>query len=411
MICMKNVNIFKSRPILVGSLSLLVFLICSNHFLIRVGLNPSVIIGLTAIIVFLSLAKEARNFLSSSFEKPKKNLLPLCILFFSFTGIIFHFENTIEIGLFIILFFSIYFIFKNQDTNLNNFMANLMICSGVFMSIGVLIALFESMILSSKLFYHIFDDYPYIDQRFIFSGFGFNHNFSAYIIVVAQSFLFLSTTAIMKNLRTYLTILFLLALLITGAKIAVLFISLAICNYFIKDKIKKYSINIILIALYLFTSHIVIAFHGNYELGSMHYRELLFSFGGIDFILSNYGYMKTAYFIELKNNFFLPVSLREITQTVNFDPHSLIYSLIILGGFPLLFSVFLFIVIGIFENFRIIEQIHPNYYFCGLISIITETFVWDSNNSIFFWIIILYAITISKNSYPPDNKSSISINS
>lgn len=411
MICMKNVNIFKSRPILVGSLSLLVFLICSNHFLIRVGLDPSVIIGLTAIIVFLSLAKETRNFLSSSFEKPKKNLLPLCILFFSFTGIIFHFENTIEIGLFIILFFSIYFIFKNQDTNLNNFMANLMICSGVFMSIGVLIALFESMILSSKLFYHIFDDYPYIDQRFIFSGFGFNHNFSAYIIVVAQSFLFLSTTAIMKNLRTYLTILFLLALLITGAKIAVLFISLAICNYFIKDKIKKYSINIILIALYLFTSHIVISFHGNYELGSMHYRELLFSFGGIDFILGNYGYMKTAYFIELKNNFFLPVSLREITQTVNFDPHSLIYSLIILGGFPLLFSVLLFIVIGIFENFRIIEQIHPNYYFCGLISIITETFVWDSNNSIFFWIIILYAITISKNSYPPDNKSSISINS
>ena len=182
-------------------MSLLVFLICSNHFLIRVGLDPSVVIGLTAIIVFLSLAKEARNFLLASFEEPKKNLLPLCILFFSFTGIIFHFENIIEIGLFIILFFAIYFIFKNQDTNLNNFMANLMICSGVFMSIGVLIALFESVFLSSKLFYHIYDNYPYIDQKYTYSGFGFNHNFSAYIIVVAQSFLFLSTSELMKNLR------------------------------------------------------------------------------------------------------------------------------------------------------------------------------------------------------------------
>jgi len=268
------------------------------------------------------------------------------------------------------------------------------------MSIGVLIGLFESMFLSSKLFYHIFDNYPYIGQKSIYSGFGFNHNFSAYIIVVAQSFLFLSTSELMKNLRMYLTVLFLLALLITGAKIAVLFIVLVICNYFIEDKIKKNLMNIILIALYLFASHIVISFHGSYELGSMHYKELLFSIGGIDFILNNYGYMKAAYFIELKDNFFLPANLKDITQTLNADPHSLIYSLIILGGFPLAFSVFILIVKGIYKNFRIIEERYPSYYFCGLISVITETFVWDANNSIFFWIIILYAITISKNSYP-----------
>jgi hypothetical protein len=29
--------------------------------------------------------------------------------------------------------------------------------------------------------------------------------------------------------------------------------------------------------------------------------------------------------------------------------------------------------------------------------------MWDASNSIFFWIIILYAITISKDSCPPDN--------
>ena len=406
----EKVNIFKSRPILVGSLSLLVLLICCNHFLIRVGFDQSVLIGLTALIVFFSLAKEAKTFLLNSLEETRKYFLILCILFFSCAGIIFHFENTIEIGLFVILFFSIYLIFKNQDTNVNNFMANLMICSGVFMSIGVLIGLFESIFLSSKFFYHIFYSYPYVDQRFLYAGFGFNHNYSAYIIIVAQSFLFLSTSTVMKNLRIYLTILLLLALLITGAKIAVLFISLAVCNYFIQDKIKKNAMIIILVALYLFASHIVISFHDSYELGSIHYRKLLFSVGGIDCILNNYGYLKTAYFMELKDNFFLPANLKDIAHTLNADPHSLIYSLIILGGFPLAFSVLVLIVKGIYKNFRIIEERYPSYYFCGLISVITETFVWDANNSIFFWVIILYAITISKDSYPSDNGSTISIN-
>ena len=58
----------------------------------------------------------------------------------------------------------------------------------------------------------------------------------------------------MKNIRTVLTVLFLLALLVAGAKIVVLFISLVVCNYFIKDKIKKNLLNIILIALYLLAS-------------------------------------------------------------------------------------------------------------------------------------------------------------
>ena len=400
-------NIFTSRPILVGSFALLALLTCSYHFLIRVGFNSSGLIALTALIVFLSLAKEIKTFVLGSLAEPGKNFLILCILFFSFAGIIFHFENTLEIGLFGFLFFSIYLILRNQDNDLNNFIANLMICSGVFMSIGVLIGLCEYLFLSSNLFYHFsvseaksMGNYPYIGQRVIFSGFEYNHNFSAYIIVVAQSFLFLSTSVFMKHLRTYLTVLFLLALLVTGAKIVVLFISLAICNYFIKDKIKKNVLNIILIALYLLASHIVIALHDSYELGSSHYRELLFSVGGIDFVLGNYGYLKATYFIELKNNFFLPVDLRDITQVMNADPHSLIYSLIILGGFPLALSVLVFLVKGIYKNFRIIQERYPNYYFCGLTAMITETFVWDAINSLFFWVIILYAITISKNSYP-----------
>ena len=406
-------NIFKSRPILVSSLALLVLLTCSHSFLVRIGFNPTDLRTLTALIVFLSLAKEAKTFVLGSLAEPRKNFLILCILVFSFVGIIFHLENTWkEIALFGFLFFSIYLILRNQDNDLNNFIANLMICSGVFISISVFFGLFEYLFLSSNLFHHTidatgygYDNYPYMDKRIVFSGFEYNYNFAAYTIIVAQSFLFLSTSDFMKNLRTALTVLFLLALLVLGAKIVVLFISLVVCNYFIKDKIKKNLLNIMLIALYLFASHIVIVFHDSYELGSVHYRELLFSIGDIDFILGNYGFLKAAYFIELKNNFFLPVDLREFQQTLGpiSDPHFLIYTLIYLGGFPLAASVLVFLVKGIYKNFRIIQERHPNFYFCGLIAIITETFVWDAINSLFFWVIILYAITISKNSYPSNN--------
>ncbi len=398
-----KVNIFKSRPVLAGSLALLVLLTCSYHFLVKIGFNPINLKVLTALIVFLSLAKEIKTFVLNSLAEPREHFLILCILFFSFTGIIFHFENTWkEIGLFGFLFFSIYLIFRNQDNNLNDYIVNLMICAGVFISIGVLIGLFESTFLSSKLFYSIYKDYAYIDQKVDYSGFGYNYNFSAYIIIVAQSFLFLSTSVFVKNLRTYLTVLFLLALLIAGAKIVVLFISLAICNYFIKRIKLRHLLNIILIALYLFASHIVIAFHGSYELGSSyHYRELLFSIGDIDFVLGTYGYLKAAYFIELKNNFFLPVDLREFQQITG-DPHFMIHTLIYLGGLPLALSVLVFLAKGIYRNLGIIKERYPNYYYCGLIAMITETFVWDAINSLFFWVIILYAVTISKKSYPSE---------
>ena len=403
------VNIFKSRPFLLSSLSSLLLLACIYHFIYRLGLNLSGLVAIFGFIFFISLQKEIKAFFLESIEK-RSNLLILCILFFSGLGVILNFGNVVEIGFFITLFFSFYLIFKGKDNILKNFIFNLVIFSGVLMSVGVLIGLFESIFLSSKLFYQIYDDYPYVDQKFIFSGFGYNHNFSAIIIVVAQSFLFLSSSAVMKNLRKYLTVLFLLALVITGARIFVLFISLIICNYFIQDKIKKNVVNIILVTLYLLAAHIVISFDGSNRVGSIHYNELLFSVVGIDFIQGVYGFIKVEYFFELKDNFFLPTNLKDITQILNFDPHNLIFSLIILGGFPLMLSVLIFLAKGIYENFRVIEEKYPNYYFCGLISIITETFLYDSANSIFFWIIILYAITISKDSYPSNARAKISIN-
>ena len=190
------------------------------------------------------------------------------------------------------------------------------------MSVGVLTALFESIFLSSKLFYDIYDHgYPAIaDQKHFYKGFGSSHNFSAYIIVIALSFLSLSQSTLSRKLRNYLTLLFAFALLITGARIVFLFFSLIACNYFIKTRTNKYLISAILISLYLFLSHILIGVHGNYELGSVFYREVLFSIGNVDFILSYHGHMKLAYFAELKEHFFFPISLSEISQSLTIGP-------------------------------------------------------------------------------------------
>ena len=73
----------------------------------------------------------------------------------------------------------------------------------------------------------------------------------------------------------------------------------------------------------------------------------------------------------------------------------------ILGGFPLALSVLIFLVINVIKNFKLIEKKYPIYYFCGLICIFTEMIIWDANNSIFFWVIILYTITMSKDSDSP----------
>ena len=57
-----KVNIFKSRPILVGSFALLVLLTCSYHFLIRVDFNLSGLIALTALTVFCLWQKKQKYF-------------------------------------------------------------------------------------------------------------------------------------------------------------------------------------------------------------------------------------------------------------------------------------------------------------------------------------------------------------
>ena len=390
-------NILNRRPFVAVSFSVLFLSICSYHFAARVDINIAVLVILSGLLSLMSITDQVKGFVFSVAKNPKKHFLPLCVLVSAAGGLIINLANVVETSLFLTLFFLTYVIHFKKDSDVINFATKLVICSGVFMSFGVLTGFFESIFLSSKLFYHVPMGYPYfLSQKHIYSGFGFNQNYSAYIIIVALSFLFSSELNVSRKLRNYLALLFILALLITGARIVFLFFSLIAVNYFFKKSVNKCLIGLIFIALYLLFTHIIVGLPGTYELGTSHYRELLFSIGNIDFILGNYGHMKLAYFAELRESLFFPVNLKEVTQSIGTDPHSLFYSLIILGGPPLLLSIVVFLTLGILKNLTFIEQNYSKFYYCGLVSIITETLVWDATNSIFFWFIILYAITISK---------------
>jgi hypothetical protein len=250
------------------------------------------------------------------------------------------------------------------------------------------------------------DGYAYFDEKPAYSGFGFNHNYSANIIVIAQSFLFLSTSFTKKQ-KIFLTLLFLTALIITAAKIALLFLSLLVINFIFKQKTTKRILILGLVCAYLVLAHTVIALSGSYEIGSTHYQQLLFSFFGYDFVLGAYGHLKEVYFIALTENFFLPMSLLDLTEALDYEPHFLFFSLIILGGFPLCLSFYVFIAHRIYKRLKFFETKLPIYFFCGLIAIITESFLLDAYDSAFFWIIITYALTFSEDHSIPEKASKI----
>ena len=84
---------------------------------------------------------------------------------------------------------------------------------------------------------------------------------------------------------------------------------------------------------------------------------------------------------------------------------TLFFSFITLGGFPLCLSIFIFLTHGIYKSLRLIEANLPIYFFCGLIAIITESFLWDAYDSVFFWITISYALTFSEDRSIPEEGS------
>ena len=71
----EKVNIFKSRPVLAGSLVLFILLTCSHHFLVRLGFNPLNLRILTALILILSLAREIKTFVGRKKRREIEKLI------------------------------------------------------------------------------------------------------------------------------------------------------------------------------------------------------------------------------------------------------------------------------------------------------------------------------------------------
>ena len=145
-IIMNNVvNILSRRPFLALSLSVLLLSICTHHYLIRIGINITLLVVLAGLVTLISLVDEVKEFIVGFTKKPKKYFLLLCILVSALGGLIISSSNILETGLFLIVFYSTYLFYHSRDSDLINLINKLIIYSGVFMSFGVLIGLFESL--------------------------------------------------------------------------------------------------------------------------------------------------------------------------------------------------------------------------------------------------------------------------
>lgn len=392
-----QIHVNKRKPYFNIIFSIFFFLICTYHFLIRIGISPQPLILISIFFIFILLSREIQFIFYDVLKDPKKYIFIGCILISALGGIVITSSNYLEMGQFLSFFLLSFIIFKGKAEFLINSIVRLIICSGVIMSCGILIGLFEAFFLSSQHFYHFGGDYPSImNEKYIFSGFGYNHNYSVHIILIALSFLFLSEVNISSKLQTFLALFFISAMMIASSRIIFLFFALVVCNLLFKNRNRKLLFCSLIIVFYLFFTHILIGLNGSYDLGSSHYREILFSIGKIDFVLGNYGYMKLVYFSELFENKFFPIPLSDITLLLNADPHSFLFSLIILGGLPLATFVILYLLSNILKNLPFVLENHSLIFYCGLISILVETVIYDASNSIFFWIIIFYSITASK---------------
>ena len=280
-----------------------------------------------------------------------------------------------------------------------------MIFSGLVGSIGIMLGLFELFFADTNYFYQATSfDYPYtdgIDQTILINGLFPSANGSAYCI--GASLAFINFQKVFPGFTKKLIFLLLIVCLAaTKTKFAVLFfmILLAIYCFSVFKNVYLYAILLCLGICYIFLSHIVLAPSGSYILPSVHFRELLFSIGEIDFVLGNYGIHKIYSFQAIGSHLFLPFGLDNFEEIYGSRPHFMLGSLIISGGISiaLLISFYIFFILK--RNFSyIVTGIRKNKIFISILfAFLVETINWNFANNFYFWGVLfgLFIVNIEK---------------
>lgn len=221
-------------------------------------------------------------------------------------------------------------------------------------------------------------------------GFYESYNQAAYVLIAALGVL--EFVNLSKNQKLFLEIIFCFSLLLSGAKIILLFFAVSLILKLSESRNILYTKSLILLLSigYLLLAHIVFTIANEVVLNDKYYKELIFKIDDINIYLSLFSWLKIESFNYLINSFEQGFSIDDFNNfTDGYDPHFLLASLTFVGGIVFACLVYMRILYSAYLNLK--YKIQNQIFFSALIIVfIVETTIWDSHHSLIFWIVMTY---------------------
>ena len=398
---MNNISERKDN-ILVFFISTLFFLFGSKGWIGLNLVNIRVWIYLFFLLFFIMSYQNIFSYLTYAYKEKFRQvdfLIFFSLLIFFLIQKSISFEALSFIGLFLLI--SSHAFEADRRPYTFNLIFKGILYSSLVSLLGVYLGFFESLFFDSTLF-HLYQGENYPNPVLVFfkeafgivlssnSGFQISINYSAYILISCIGVLNLLN--IQQPIKRVLKYLLFIGLVLTFAKVAYLFISIVITLHLIKGEgniFKILSISSLAIA-YLFLTHITLINSEALITDYKYYRLLIGNYLGMDFYLSLFAWLKVQAIDYIYQNNIASISLAGFKGTSGgIDPHSLFFYSALTGGY--LFAVL--VLIKVFVNmlsFASLDVKKDKYFLSLLIVFFIESFIWDSNNTPVFWIVVLF---------------------
>lgn len=371
---------------------ILIYVVCFSFFISVVFRDNIALIALLLGISFAALV--INNFKNKNLKILKSmnmQLLFALLVCIFLTYFIFSGAEDIYLLSFTGIFLLTYLIINIPDNNNINNIANAWLIIGLVNSLGIILGLIEINFFNSNFFSKILYDTPYSSyQKHSVSGFLYNYNQAAYFLICSIA-LIKFQNIFSRKYEISILVLFLISLIITGSRVSLMYVLLLAILFLFFKKNRNLALGLI-IALsffYVFLTNIIIVGGNSYSIGSHHYRELLFSSLGYDFVLGTYGYFKTQAFEVIVINAFVPYGIQNFIDEYGFMPHSMMLGNFLGGGF-FFAALILLIISKLLKDIDALYRSGTNFYFIsGIILYLAESANWDFSHAMYFWILLM----------------------
>jgi len=346
------------------------------------------IIGVPALLLLANNLKEANLKTLNTINIKFLYVLPVCIsliYFFSYEA------NDIYLisfaAIFVLVCLLVYLPDKNNISNI----ANAWLIVGLINCLGIVAGLIEINFFNSNIFSKILYNTPYSnDQKNSVFGFLYNYNQAAYFLICSLALIDFQNIFSQKFTK-FIKGLFLFSLFFTGSRVGLLYVLLVAILFLFFEKNNRAALSLIigLCFSYVFLSNIIIASPDSYSIGSHHYRELIFSIFGYDFVLGTYGYFKVQAIDAILTNGFFPYGIQNFINQYGFVPHNMVIGNLLGGGYLFAISILLIFLILLKDFITIYKSGAYFFSISGIVSYFAETMNWDFSHAMYFWILLL----------------------